>query len=318
MAERIELTMSRVIRAPRELVWKAWTDGELLKRWSCPSGFVSESGESQPRVGGRWHVALRDSKGALRVARGEHREVDLLARLVMTHGWEDERGLVRQETVLTVELAEHADGTRMVMRQRGFESHEERDRHEQSWSECWRKLDALAQAEGRVKSAPSTLPQSLTVETPSDTTIVMTRAFRAPRELVWRAMVEPGMIRRWIFAPADWSMSVCEGEARVGAPFVWEWVDAQGRMALRISGVTLESKPPRRLAHTETMEAAECGVLGALVATIELDEHGAQTLMTMTLAFDSVQARDGALQSGMEQGMEAGYRSLDALLTPKA
>jgi len=318
VAERIELTMSRVFRAPRELVWKAWTDGELLRRWSCPSGFVIESGESQPRVGGRWRVVMRGPDGVLHIARGEYREVDALARLVMTHGWEAEGGLVRHETVLTVELADHADGTRMVFRQRGFESFESRDGHEEGWSQCWPKLDALAQAKVGGKRTPSALPQSLAVETPSDTTIVMTRAFRAPRELVWRAMVEPGMIRRWIFSPPEWSMSVCEGEARVGAPFVWEWVDAQGRMALRISGVTLESKSPRRVSHTETMEASECGVLGALIATIELDEHGAQTLMTMTLAFDSVQARDGALQSGMEHGMEAGYHVLDALLPQSA
>jgi hypothetical protein len=51
-----------------------------------------------------------------------------------------------------------------------------------------------------------------------------------------------------------------------------------------------------------------------LVATLELTEENGVTLMKMTLAFGSKQARDVALASGMEQGMEAGYQNLDAFL----
>lgn len=66
--------------------------------------------------------------------------------------------------------------------------------------------------------------------------------------------------------------------------------------------------------------AGGCGPEGGaaepweLVATIELIESNGVTSMRMTLAFGSKQARDVALQSGMEQGMETGYAQLDALL----
>lgn len=155
---------------------------------------------------------------------------------------------------------------------------------------------------------------SLRVETPTDTTIVMTRSFRAPRELVWKAMTDPEWIPRWIFAPPGWTMTTCEGEPRVGGRYRWAWNDEHGNPALAIHGEFTEVSPPHRLTHTETMEMGACGIVGTLLATIELTEEAGVTHMKMTLTFDSRQARDGALASGMERGMEAGYRNLDALL----
>jgi hypothetical protein len=66
--------------------------------------------------------------------------------------------------------------------------------------------------------------------------------------------------------------------------------------------------------------AGPCGDSGGcaepweLLATLELSESSGVTTMKMTLSFDSREARDGALASGMEQGMEAGYATLDAIL----
>lgn len=158
----------------------------------------------------------------------------------------------------------------------------------------------------------------LQVATPTDTTILMTRSFRAPRQLVWEAMTKPELIRKWVFAPPGWTMTTCEGEPRVGASFRWAWNDEQGKPALAIHGVVREARAPERLTHTEIMEMGECGPLGELLATIELSEQGGQTHMRMTLAFATKEARDGALASGMEQGMEAGYTQLDGLLAADA
>lgn len=154
----------------------------------------------------------------------------------------------------------------------------------------------------------------LTVSTPSDTTIVMTRSFDAPRALVWEAMTDPDRIRQWIFAPPGWTMTTCEGEARVGGAYRWAWNDEHGKAALAIHGVFREVVPCERSVHTETMEMGCGGPVGELLATLELTEAGGRTHMRMTLAFDSQQARDGALASGMEHGMEAGYTRLDEQL----
>ncbi len=158
------------------------------------------------------------------------------------------------------------------------------------------------------------LTASLNVSTPSDTTIVMTRDFNAPRELVWSAMTDPAILPKWLFSPPGWKMTTCEGAPRVGGTYRWAWSDQSGKVALVIHGVFKEVAAPSRIVHTEIMEMASCGPCGELLATLELTEKKGVTSMRMTLSFDSKAARDGAIASGMEHGMEAGYKQLDAML----
>jgi uncharacterized protein YndB with AHSA1/START domain len=164
----------------------------------------------------------------------------------------------------------------------------------------------------------------LKVAIPTETTIVFTRIFNAPRPLVWDAMTKPDLLPRWMFCPPGWSWAACEMDVRVAGKFRWAWNGPDGQLALSIWGVYREVNPPSRIVHTERMEmgpgAGPCGPEGGspepweLLATLELTEKGGITTMEMTLSFDSKQARDGALASGMEQGMEAGYKAMDAYL----
>jgi len=169
---------------------------------------------------------------------------------------------------------------------------------------------------------------TLQVTTPTDLEIVMTRTFDAPRRLVWEAMTKAELVRRWMFCPPGWSWAKCEMDVRVGGTYCWEWNGPDGRLALTIRGVHREVDPPHRIVHTERMEmapgAGPCAPDGGppepweLVATLELSEKDEVTSMKMTLAFGSKQARDIALASGMEQGMEAGYAQLDAFLAERS
>lgn len=164
----------------------------------------------------------------------------------------------------------------------------------------------------------------LQVTTPTDLEIVFTRTFNAPRRLVWDAMVKPALLPRWMFCPPGWSWATCEMDVRVGGAYRWEWNGPDGRLALSISGIYREVVPHSRIVHTERMTmgpgAGPCGPGGdtpepwELLATLELMEHDGMTSMKMTLTFGSKASRDAALKSGMEHGMEAGYKSLDAYL----
>jgi uncharacterized protein YndB with AHSA1/START domain len=157
------------------------------------------------------------------------------------------------------------------------------------------------------------MKNALEVSTPSDLEIVMTREFDAPRRLVWDAITRPELIRRWMYAPEGWTMTVCEGEAEVGAPFRWEWDGPDGKPAMAIWGVNKEVVPLEKVVHTECMEL-NGAVLGELLATVVLTEHGGHTRLRMTLLFPSKEARDGALASGMERGVGIGYDRIDEIL----
>ncbi|MBX3396057.1 MAG: SRPBCC domain-containing protein [Phycisphaerae bacterium] len=163
----------------------------------------------------------------------------------------------------------------------------------------------------------------LKVTTPTDLEIVMTRVFDSPRHLVWNAMTQPDLVRRWMFMPPGWNWAECEMDVRVGGKFRWAWSGPDGQLALTIWGEHREVSPPAKIVHTERMEMGPGGGCGAgdssgdpweLLATLELLEQGGKTHLKMTLLFPTKEGRDGALASGMEHGVAAGYDALDGIL----
>src|SRR6187397_1776993 len=160
--------------------------------------------------------------------------------------------------------------------------------------------------------------KGLQVSTPTDTTIVLTRTFHAPRRLVWEAMFDPVKMRRWMLPPPRWTMTVCEVDARVGGALRLAWKNEDADPVMTLRGVFKEGVPHERIVHTETMEMGSGGVVGTLLETHEFAEKGGGTTMRITQAYDSKHARDSALASGMEHGMEAGYEQLDAMFTQPA
>lgn len=160
-------------------------------------------------------------------------------------------------------------------------------------------------------------PQGLQVSTPADTTIVLTRTFNAPRRLVWQAMTDPARMRRWLLPPPGWTLAVCECDARVGGTLKLAFQDPATEQVMTLTGVFTEAIPPERMVHTETMRMGDAPI-GSLVETHEFAEKDGITTMRITQKYDSKDARDSALASGMEQGMEAGYKQLDELLARPA
>jgi uncharacterized protein YndB with AHSA1/START domain len=165
-------------------------------------------------------------------------------------------------------------------------------------------------------------PAGLQISTPTDTTIVITRTFNAPRRLVWEAFTSPPKMRRWMLPPPGWTLTVCECEARVGGALRLAWKSDEADPAMTLQGKFTEVAPHERMVHTEKMVfggwEGSGQLVGSLVETHEFTEKGGVTAMRITQAYDSKDARDGAIASGMDQGMEAGYKQLDALLAQPA
>jgi len=154
----------------------------------------------------------------------------------------------------------------------------------------------------------------LQVSTPSDTTIHMTRAFNAPRRLVWDAMFTPAKMRLWMLPPPGWTMTTCECDARVGGALKIEWSSEDVNPVMVLHGVFTDAAPHERAVHTEIMEMPASGPVGNLLETHEFAENQGVTTMRITQLYDSKDARDAALASGMDEGMEACYKNLDDVL----
>ena len=154
-------------------------------------------------------------------------------------------------------------------------------------------------------------PDSFKVSTPSDFEIEVTRDFRAPRGLVFDAFTKPELVRRWLLGPSGWSMPVCEIDLRVGGAYRYVW-RREGVNDMGMGGVFRKIEAPKLLAATEKFD--DSWYPGEALDTTVFTEAGEITNVTVTVRYESKEARDTARRSGMEHGMAAGYNRLEELL----
>ncbi|MEZ5398596.1 MAG: SRPBCC domain-containing protein [Bryobacteraceae bacterium] len=150
----------------------------------------------------------------------------------------------------------------------------------------------------------------LTLETEGDRHVVVRRRLNAPPEAVYRAHMEPELIRQWMLGPPGWSMPVCINEARPGGKIRYEWSDGAGG-GFSLTGEFLILEPPRRIVHVERMHLPEPTPDNHVETTFEQDGNG--TLITMRMTLPDEATRAAMLATGMEHGMEASYARLDAM-----
>lgn len=150
----------------------------------------------------------------------------------------------------------------------------------------------------------------VTVTTPSDREIVVSRKFNAPAQLVWDAHTTPELAKRWLFGPDGWTMPECEIDLTVGGAYRYLWRAADGSHEFGSRGIHREIDAPNRLVTTEKMD----GFDGEAVNTLTLTEADGVTTLTIAMLFPSKEIRDGALQSGMADGMGTSYDRLEAIM----
>jgi uncharacterized protein YndB with AHSA1/START domain len=150
----------------------------------------------------------------------------------------------------------------------------------------------------------------LTLTAEGDRYVVVTRRFAASPETVWRAHVEPALIRKWLLGPDGWSMPVCVSEARPGGRIRYEWTDGKGG-GFHLTGEYVALEPFGRIVHVERMHLPEPTPDNRVETRFEPDGEG--TLMTMRMTLPDAATRDRMLATGMGQGMEASYARLERM-----
>ncbi len=129
------LTLSRLLAAPRQRVFKAWTDpDEIGKWWNLGEEWGPSVAEVDLRVGGHFRIGIRSLKGdKVHSVRGVYREVVHPERLVYT--WVVENPKAPEiETLVTVEFRNHNGSTELVLTHQLLKKGELRDSVEMGWS----------------------------------------------------------------------------------------------------------------------------------------------------------------------------------------
>jgi uncharacterized protein YndB with AHSA1/START domain len=150
---------------------------------------------------------------------------------------------------------------------------------------------------------------ALTISLPSDLEIVMSRVFDAPRELVFKAMTDPNTVPKW-WGPRSSTTVVDKMDVRPGG--LWRYVITEADGSINaFNGVFREITPPLKLVYTFEWEGLPGHIM---LETTVFEEHDGKTTVTATDLFDSVEDRDGMLQSGMETGAVELFDRLEELL----
>jgi uncharacterized protein YndB with AHSA1/START domain len=149
---------------------------------------------------------------------------------------------------------------------------------------------------------------TLQVSTPSDQEIVMTRAFDAPRELVFEAWTKPEHVRNW-WGLRSSTVVLCEAEVRPGGS--WRYVtQEQNGAEVPFTGVYREIAPPERLVYTEMYDVEPFNSGDPAVNTVTFTEEEGGTLVTVTTVYPTKEVRDFVLGTGMERGAAESYDRL--------
>lgn len=198
-----EIVMTRLVDAPRALVWRVWTEAEHIGRWWGPRGFKTTTREMAVAPGAAWRFTMRGPDGTDYPNRIVYREVVAPERLVYDH--DDDAG--GDGFVVTVTFADEGGGTRVTMRSL-FPTTAERERVI--------GFGAVELGRQTLDRLEEHVADEAAEGEPAD--VIITRVFAAPRELVYRAWTDAEHLARW-WGPKGFDVAVKTLDLRPGGLF---------------------------------------------------------------------------------------------------
>ena len=142
-AEKLSLEIKRLIHAPRDRVYAAWTNPAQMKEWFGPKSVQTHDLVADVRVGGKYRWDLSNSEGEKMTARGEYRELQPGRKIVFTWQWDDDEDWENHISVVTVELSDCEGGTELRLTHENLPNEQSRDGHSGGWMSALDKLEGF-------------------------------------------------------------------------------------------------------------------------------------------------------------------------------
>jgi uncharacterized protein YndB with AHSA1/START domain len=302
-----EIATSRLLDAPRDLVFDAWTSPEHVAQWWGPNGFTTTTQSMDVRPGGEWIFVMHGPDGTDYKNHIVYREVVRPERLAYDH---ISGPLFRA----TVRFEAEGDKTRIHM-QMVFETAELRNR--------------VAEEYGAVEGLQQTLSHldehvtKLAAEHADD--FVISREFDAPRDLVFAAWTEPERLAQW-WGPKGFTIKVANVDLRPGGMFLYGMTAPDGN---EIWGkfIYREITPPERMVFINSFSDENGGTTRHPMAptwplqmlnVVTLTGHGDKTTLTLrSSAYEATQEERDTFRAGrssMQGGFTGTFDQLTAYL----
>jgi uncharacterized protein YndB with AHSA1/START domain len=139
------LTISRIIQASPERVFEAWTNPEIMAKWSAPEGVDQIECNSNFHVGGQYQIKMINPEGRVHTAVGSYLQIQRPNKLVYTWDWLEDQLRMNIDTVITVEFNPIGETTEVILTHDLFPNREMAEGHNQGWSSSLNRLERLFQ-----------------------------------------------------------------------------------------------------------------------------------------------------------------------------
>ena len=141
VTKNLSLEIKRLIKAPRDLVYAAWTDPAQLIQWFGPEKVQTRDLIAETRVGGKFRWDLTNSEGEKMTCLGEYRELEPGKKIVFTWQWDDDESWENHTSIVTVELSDADGGTELRLTHEQLPNEASRDGHTGGWNSALDKLE---------------------------------------------------------------------------------------------------------------------------------------------------------------------------------
>ena len=287
------VTLSRVVDAPRNTVWKAWVDARQLALWWGPKQFTNPVCELDLRRGGRIRIVMKAPDGTEYPMSGVFQEIVPRERLVFTAAAEDANGAVHLECDTTVTFADQRGKTKVTVKVIGV---------------------------GRSPAAPTMLggmkegwTQSFVrmaelLENTADREIIITRVVDAPREVVFDAVTDPKQVVHW-WGPQGFTTTIHQMDVRVGGLWSQTLHGPDGKDYPNRS-IFLEVRRPERIVYSHGGGDGD-GPGATFRASWTFETKGSKTRLTLRMVFPTAAVRSHVVKKF--NAIEGGNQTLGRL-----
>jgi uncharacterized protein YndB with AHSA1/START domain len=268
-----ELTLTRIIKAPRALVFKAWTDPKLIAAWWGPKGFTSPVCEIDARAGGAILIDMKAPDGTIYPMDGMYKKIEEPERIVFISGALNQNGKKLFEVLNTVTFFEEGENTKLVLHaivskiMPGAMPY--LDGMNEGWSQSLERLEDYMQ----------NLNADLNNHT-SNRELKISRLLNAPRELVWKVFTEPGHIKNW-WGPNGFTNTIFTMDVQPGG--VWDFVmHGPDGTDYKNKSIYSEIIQPEKIVFKHVTGPK-------FTTTITFEKQGSKTLLTWRMLFDTAE-----------------------------
>ncbi|WP_349826737.1 SRPBCC family protein [Brevibacterium litoralis] len=322
--EALTLTIVADFAASRQRVWDAYADPRQIEKFWGPPTYPATFTRHDMFTGGRSEYYMTGPEGDMSSGFWEFLDVRAPEYFEVRDGFAGEDGAENPDMPsmrMVYSFEETAEGCRLTAVTH-FGSLEQLEQLVEMGM-----IEGTRLAMGQIDAVLADL-LSFAADIPTytqhigDTKARISRVIAGSVEDVWRAHHEADLLKQWLLGPDGWSMPSCTPPGEPGSTFRYDWAPDDGGEGFSIGGEVLESHAPYRIVHTERMEGPEStegtagteGTQGETYNEVTFTPVPEGTLLVYVITYPDAATRKAALDTGMTDGMEAGYVRLETVL----